>query len=100
MAREKLQHLQNLVKVVQQGGGPNLPIGDLEDLTLTLSDEQMEYGESEQEEDEESEEEEEEEEEDEDDDEDDDNDDEKSEEDEDEESVVDGGSLAFNRSTR
>ena len=55
MAKEKLHHLQELVKVVQQGGGPNLPIGDLENLTLTLSDDQndsSEYGESEEEADE------------------------------------------------
>ena len=54
MAKEKLHHLQELVKVVQHGGGPNLPIDDLEDLTLTLSDEQIgsEYGESEEEADE------------------------------------------------
>ena len=52
MAREKLHHLQELVKVVQQGGGPHLPIDDLEDLTLTLSEDQLddtEYGESEEE---------------------------------------------------
>ena len=51
MAREKLHHLQELVKVVQQGGGPHLPIDDLEDLTLTLSEEigESEYGESEEE---------------------------------------------------
>ena len=55
MAREKLHHLQELVKVVQQGGGPHLPIDDLEDLTLTLSEDQLEdteYGESEEEEEE------------------------------------------------
>lgn len=51
LAKEKLHHLQELVRVVQQGGGPHLPIGDLEDLTLTLSDDQVEseYGESEEE---------------------------------------------------
>lgn len=51
MAKEKLHHLQELVRVVQQGGGPHLPIDDLEDLTLTLSDDQVEseYGESEEE---------------------------------------------------
>lgn len=55
MAREKLHHLQELVKVVQQGGGPHLPLDDLEDLTLTLSEDQLddtEYGESEEEEEE------------------------------------------------
>lgn len=52
MAKEKLHHLQELVKVVQQGGGPNLPLDDLEDLTLTFSDDLIgsEYGESEEEE--------------------------------------------------
>ena len=53
MAKEKLHHLQQLVKVVQQGGGPHLPIDDLENLTLTLTDEQSdtsEYGEESEEE--------------------------------------------------
>ena len=52
MAKEKLHHLQELVKVVQQGGGPNIPVDDLEDLTLTFSDDQDDssaYGESEEE---------------------------------------------------
>lgn len=52
MAKEKLHHLQELVKVVQQGGGPNIPVNDLEDLTLSFSEDQDDssaYGESEEE---------------------------------------------------
>lgn len=51
MAKEKLHHLQQLVKVVQQGGGPHLPVDDLENLTLTFSDQSdiSEFGESEEE---------------------------------------------------
>lgn len=92
-ARQKLQHLQDLVKVVQQGGGPHLPIDDLEDLTLTLSDEQLEYGESEQEEGEESEDDDDDEEEEEEDEE---NEDEKSEE---ENESVDDGQSDISKST-
>lgn len=51
MAREKLHQLQQLVKVVQEGGA-QLPIDDLIDLTLSISDEENETsacGESEEE---------------------------------------------------
>ena len=47
-----MHHLQALVKAVQQSGGPQLPIDDLVDLTLTLSDDPLESsacGESEEE---------------------------------------------------
>ena len=52
MAKEKLRHLQQLVKLVQQGVGPQVPVDDLENLTFLLSDNQNDlsvYGESEEE---------------------------------------------------
>ena len=76
MAKEKLHHLQELVNIVQQGGGPQLPIDDLADLALSLDESVDQYGESEEEGDEE---------EDEDDEDDEDEEDEESEEEEEDE---------------
>lgn len=52
MAKEKLRHLQQLVRLVQQGVGSQIPVDDLENLTFLLSDDQNDlsvYGESEEE---------------------------------------------------
>ena len=51
MAKEKLHHLQELVKVVQHGGGPSLPLDELQALNLTLSDTQEDGDEEGEEED-------------------------------------------------
>lgn len=52
MAKEKLRHLQQLVRLVQQGVGSQIPVDDLENLLFLLSDDQNDllvYGESEEE---------------------------------------------------